>query len=161
MDIRLLLNPLPNEIIPSQHTKPPIDTSTTAIVTSATSTTRHAFKKISKESDESASHQSSSSEGETDDYASSNSPPPKQKTRIQHAQNKKRANKEQLKYLESEFLMTQFPSTMRKADIGVHLGMSAVSVSVWFQNKRQILKAQKEANGETVIKGRGRRGDLV
>ncbi|KAI0728152.1 homeobox-domain-containing protein, partial [Fomitopsis betulina] len=53
---------------------------------------------------------------------------------------RKRADAEQLKVLNETYNRTAFPSTEERADLAKRLNMSARSVQIWFQNKRQAMR---------------------
>ncbi|KAI0949404.1 hypothetical protein AcW1_009031 [Taiwanofungus camphoratus] len=53
---------------------------------------------------------------------------------------RKRADAEQLKVLNETYNRTAFPSTEERAELAKKLGMSARSVQIWFQNKRQAMR---------------------
>ncbi|KZT01767.1 homeobox, partial [Laetiporus sulphureus 93-53] len=53
---------------------------------------------------------------------------------------RKQADPEQLKVLCETYNRTAFPSTEERADIARRLNMSARSVQIWFQNKRQNMR---------------------
>ncbi|KIP10875.1 hypothetical protein PHLGIDRAFT_184498 [Phlebiopsis gigantea 11061_1 CR5-6] len=53
---------------------------------------------------------------------------------------RKRADAEQLKVLNETYNRTAFPSTEERIDLAKKLGMSARSVQIWFQNKRQAMR---------------------
>ncbi|KAI0743569.1 hypothetical protein C8Q80DRAFT_848427 [Daedaleopsis nitida] len=53
---------------------------------------------------------------------------------------RKRADAEQLKVLNETYNRTAFPSTEERIELAKKLGMSARSVQIWFQNKRQAMR---------------------
>ncbi|KAH9931118.1 homeobox-domain-containing protein [Epithele typhae] len=53
---------------------------------------------------------------------------------------RKRADPEQLKVLNETYNRTAFPSTEERMELAQKLGMSARSVQIWFQNKRQAVR---------------------
>ncbi|PCH43762.1 homeobox-domain-containing protein [Wolfiporia cocos MD-104 SS10] len=53
---------------------------------------------------------------------------------------RKRADAEQLKVLNETYARTAFPSTEERAELAKRLNMSARSVQIWFQNKRQAMR---------------------
>ncbi|KIJ67936.1 hypothetical protein HYDPIDRAFT_25392 [Hydnomerulius pinastri MD-312] len=53
---------------------------------------------------------------------------------------RKRADAAQLKVLNETYARTAFPSTEERADLAKKLDMSARSVQIWFQNKRQSMR---------------------
>ncbi|GBE81095.1 predicted protein [Sparassis crispa] len=53
---------------------------------------------------------------------------------------RKRADAEQLKVLNETYNRTAFPSTEERIELAKKLGMSARSVQIWFQNKRQSMR---------------------
>ncbi|CDO72530.1 hypothetical protein BN946_scf184983.g13 [Trametes cinnabarina] len=53
---------------------------------------------------------------------------------------RKRADAEQLKVLNETYNRTAFPSTEERVELAKKLGMSARSVQIWFQNKRQAMR---------------------
>ncbi|KAI6032903.1 hypothetical protein F5J12DRAFT_797234 [Pisolithus orientalis] len=53
---------------------------------------------------------------------------------------RKRADAAQLKVLNEVYSRTAFPSTEERADLAKKLDMSARSVQIWFQNKRQSMR---------------------
>ncbi|KAH9949568.1 homeobox-domain-containing protein [Amylocystis lapponica] len=53
---------------------------------------------------------------------------------------RKRADAEQLKVLNETYSRTAFPSTEERIELAKKLGMSARSVQIWFQNKRQAMR---------------------
>ncbi|CCM01471.1 uncharacterized protein FIBRA_03525 [Fibroporia radiculosa] len=53
---------------------------------------------------------------------------------------RKRADAEQLKVLNETYNRTAFPSTEERAELAKRLNMSARSVQIWFQNKRQAMR---------------------
>ncbi|TCD71244.1 hypothetical protein EIP91_011722 [Steccherinum ochraceum] len=53
---------------------------------------------------------------------------------------RKRADAEQLKVLNETYARTAFPSTEERIELAKKLGMSARSVQIWFQNKRQSMR---------------------
>lgn len=53
---------------------------------------------------------------------------------------RKRADAEQLKVLNETYNRTAFPSTEERVELARKLGMSARSVQIWFQNKRQAMR---------------------
>ncbi|KAI0092943.1 hypothetical protein BDY19DRAFT_989631 [Irpex rosettiformis] len=53
---------------------------------------------------------------------------------------RKRADAEQLKVLNETYNRTAFPSTEERNELAKKLGMSARSVQIWFQNKRQAMR---------------------
>lgn len=53
---------------------------------------------------------------------------------------RKRADAEQLKVLNDTYNRTAFPSTEERAELAKRLNMSARSVQIWFQNKRQAMR---------------------
>ncbi|KAI8987939.1 hypothetical protein BDF20DRAFT_832826 [Mycotypha africana] len=55
---------------------------------------------------------------------------------------RKRASANQLMVLNSIFSQTYFPSTEIRIELGKKLGMSPRTVQIWFQNKRQALRAR-------------------
>ncbi|KAI0081238.1 homeobox-domain-containing protein [Panus rudis PR-1116 ss-1] len=59
---------------------------------------------------------------------------------------RKRADAEQLKVLNDTYNRTAFPSTEERVELAKKLGMSARSVQIWFQNKRQAMRnSQRQA----------------
>ncbi|KZT08482.1 uncharacterized protein LAESUDRAFT_757715 [Laetiporus sulphureus 93-53] len=59
----------------------------------------------------------------------------------------KRADPEQLKVLNETYNRTAFPSTEERVDLARRLNMSARSVQIWFQNKRQATRqAMRESS---------------
>ncbi|KAI8891241.1 homeobox-domain-containing protein [Backusella circina FSU 941] len=55
---------------------------------------------------------------------------------------RKRASPNQLVVLNRIFNQTYFPSTEIRVQLGKQLGMSPRAVQIWFQNKRQALRAR-------------------
>ncbi|KAL1942877.1 hypothetical protein VTO73DRAFT_5117 [Trametes versicolor] len=53
---------------------------------------------------------------------------------------RKRADAEQLRVLNETYNRTAFPSTEERIELAKKLGMSARSVQIWFQNKRQAMR---------------------
>ncbi|KZT03841.1 homeobox-domain-containing protein [Laetiporus sulphureus 93-53] len=53
---------------------------------------------------------------------------------------RKRADPEQLKVLYETYNRTAFPTTEERAELARRLNMSARSVQIWFQNKRQAMR---------------------
>ncbi|THH00505.1 hypothetical protein EW026_g2043 [Hermanssonia centrifuga] len=53
---------------------------------------------------------------------------------------RKRADAEQLRVLNDTYNRTAFPSTEERIELAKKLGMSARSVQIWFQNKRQAMR---------------------
>lgn len=53
---------------------------------------------------------------------------------------RKRADAEQLKVLNETYNRTAFPTTEERAELAKRLSMSARSVQIWFQNKRQAMR---------------------
>lgn len=67
-------------------------------------------------------------------------------TRRSRAKTKrKRASPSQLAVLNQVFNQTYFPSTELRAELGKQLGMNPRTVQIWFQNKRQALRARDRA----------------
>ncbi|KZT70971.1 homeobox-domain-containing protein [Daedalea quercina L-15889] len=64
--------------------------------------------------------------------------PPVQEPAIK--KKRKRADAEQLKVLNETYNRTAFPSTEERAELAKRLNMSARSVQIWFQNKRQAMR---------------------
>ncbi|TFY69167.1 hypothetical protein EVJ58_g584 [Rhodofomes roseus] len=64
--------------------------------------------------------------------------PPAQEPAIK--KKRKRADAEQLKVLNETYNRTAFPSTEERAELAKRLNMSARSVQIWFQNKRQAMR---------------------
>ncbi|KAI0699253.1 hypothetical protein BC835DRAFT_1405190 [Cytidiella melzeri] len=63
---------------------------------------------------------------------------------------RKRADAEQLKVLNETYNRTAFPSTEERNDLAKKLGMSARSVQIWFQNKRQAMRqSTRQASNAT------------
>ncbi|TFK68672.1 hypothetical protein BDN72DRAFT_656030 [Pluteus cervinus] len=60
---------------------------------------------------------------------------------------RKRADPAQVKILNETFNRTQFPSTAERAMLAERLEMSARSVQIWFQNKRQQKKMAERQSG--------------
>ncbi|KAG1467603.1 hypothetical protein G6F56_004319 [Rhizopus delemar] len=58
---------------------------------------------------------------------------------------RKRASQTQLNVLNQVFQQTCFPSTELRTDLGKKLGMSPRAVQIWFQNKRQSIRAREKA----------------
>ena len=56
---------------------------------------------------------------------------------------RKRASPSQLSVLNHVFSQTSFPSTELRIELGKQLGMSQRTVQIWFQNKRQSLRARE------------------
>ncbi|KAJ8659268.1 hypothetical protein O0I10_004982 [Lichtheimia ornata] len=67
-------------------------------------------------------------------------------TRRSRAKTKrKRASPSQLAVLNQVFNQTYFPSTELRTELGKQLGMNPRTVQIWFQNKRQALRARDRA----------------
>ncbi|CDH58597.1 predicted protein [Lichtheimia corymbifera JMRC:FSU:9682] len=67
-------------------------------------------------------------------------------TRRSRAKTKrKRASPSQLAVLNQVFNQTYFPSTELRNELGKQLGMNPRTVQIWFQNKRQALRARDRA----------------
>ncbi|ETW80428.1 hypothetical protein HETIRDRAFT_169178 [Heterobasidion irregulare TC 32-1] len=63
---------------------------------------------------------------------------------------RKRADPHQLKILNDVYARTAFPSTEERADLAKRLDMSARSVQIWFQNKRQSMRTGgRQGNSST------------
>ncbi|KAI0344648.1 homeobox-domain-containing protein [Trametopsis cervina] len=62
---------------------------------------------------------------------------------------RKRADAEQLKVLNETYNRTAFPSTEERIELAKKLGMSARSVQIWFQNKRQAMRQSSRQNSTT------------
>ncbi|KAI0063684.1 homeobox-domain-containing protein [Artomyces pyxidatus] len=59
---------------------------------------------------------------------------------------RKRADARQLEVLNNTYNRTAFPSTEERAALAKELDMSARSVQIWFQNKRQSMRSTGRAN---------------
>ncbi|ORY95470.1 Homeodomain-like protein, partial [Syncephalastrum racemosum] len=59
---------------------------------------------------------------------------------------RKRASPSQLSVLNRVFKQTYFPSTELRVELGKQLGMSPRTVQIWFQNKRQSLRARERTS---------------
>ncbi|KAI8377751.1 uncharacterized protein BYT42DRAFT_533400 [Radiomyces spectabilis] len=57
---------------------------------------------------------------------------------------RKRASPSQLSVLNRVFNQTYFPSTELRMELGKQLGMSPRTVQIWFQNKRQSIRAHEK-----------------
>ncbi|KAF9244945.1 hypothetical protein BU15DRAFT_41653 [Melanogaster broomeanus] len=66
---------------------------------------------------------------------------------------RKRADAAQLKVLNETYARTAFPSTEERADLAKKLDMSARSVQIWFQNKRQSMRQTSRQTSTSVIAG--------
>ncbi|KAJ3540233.1 hypothetical protein NM688_g6255 [Phlebia brevispora] len=62
---------------------------------------------------------------------------------------RKRADAEQLKVLNETYNRTAFPSTEERIELAKKLGMSARSVQIWFQNKRQAMRQSNRQAANT------------
>ncbi|OCH95178.1 homeobox-domain-containing protein [Obba rivulosa] len=62
---------------------------------------------------------------------------------------RKRADPEQLKVLNETYARTAFPSTEERVELARKLGMSARSVQIWFQNKRQAMRQSSRQAAST------------
>ncbi|GJE92233.1 hypothetical protein PsYK624_083860 [Phanerochaete sordida] len=62
---------------------------------------------------------------------------------------RKRADAEQLKVLNETYNRTAFPSTEERIELAKKLGMSARSVQIWFQNKRQAMRQSSRQAAST------------
>ncbi|KAL4074188.1 hypothetical protein J3A83DRAFT_4371465 [Scleroderma citrinum] len=63
---------------------------------------------------------------------------------------RKRADASQLKVLNEVYARTAFPSTEERAELAKKLDMSARSVQIWFQNKRQSMRqTSRQASSST------------
>lgn len=62
---------------------------------------------------------------------------------------RKRASPNQLMVLNRIFSQTYFPSTEIRIELGKQLGMSPRTVQIWFQNKRQALRARGRQAAES------------
>jgi hypothetical protein len=62
---------------------------------------------------------------------------------------RKRASPNQLVVLNRIFNQTYFPSTEIRVQLGKQLGMSPRAVQIWFQNKRQALRARGRQASES------------
>lgn len=58
---------------------------------------------------------------------------------------RRRASSKQLEVLNKVFCRTFFPSTQLRAELGRQLGMSPRTVQIWFQNKRQAIRAKEQS----------------
>ncbi|ORZ19984.1 Homeodomain-like protein, partial [Lobosporangium transversale] len=58
---------------------------------------------------------------------------------------RKRANAEQLQVLNAAFEKSYFPSTEERLRLSKQTKMCPRTVQIWFQNKRQSVKARSEA----------------
>ncbi|KAI7901741.1 uncharacterized protein BX663DRAFT_513888 [Cokeromyces recurvatus] len=59
---------------------------------------------------------------------------------------RRRASSKQLDVLNKVFERTFFPSTQLRAELGRQLGMSPRTVQIWFQNRRQAIRARERNN---------------
>ncbi|KAH7888556.1 hypothetical protein F5I97DRAFT_1935060 [Phlebopus sp. FC_14] len=66
---------------------------------------------------------------------------------------RKRADAAQLKVLNETYARTAFPSTEERAELAKKLDMSARSVQIWFQNKRQSMRQTSRQTSGTVTSG--------
>ncbi|KAF8844660.1 homeobox-domain-containing protein [Paxillus ammoniavirescens] len=66
---------------------------------------------------------------------------------------RKRADAAQLKVLNETYARTAFPSTEERADLAKKLDMSARSVQIWFQNKRQSMRQTSRQTASSVTTG--------
>ncbi|KAF9222560.1 homeobox-domain-containing protein [Gyrodon lividus] len=66
---------------------------------------------------------------------------------------RKRADVAQLKVLNETYSRTAFPSTEERADLAKKLDMSARSVQIWFQNKRQSMRQTTRQASSSVTSG--------
>ncbi|KIK99054.1 hypothetical protein PAXRUDRAFT_823153 [Paxillus rubicundulus Ve08.2h10] len=66
---------------------------------------------------------------------------------------RKRADTAQLKVLNETYSRTAFPSTEERADLAKKLDMSARSVQIWFQNKRQSMRQTSRQTASSVTTG--------
>ncbi len=65
--------------------------------------------------------------------------------RTGHSRSKrKRTSPDQLVILNSVFQASRYPSTEKRQELAVQLGMSPRAVQIWFQNKRQNAKVKEE-----------------
>ncbi|THH14241.1 hypothetical protein EW146_g6066 [Bondarzewia mesenterica] len=62
---------------------------------------------------------------------------------------RKRADAHQLKVLNDVYARTAFPSTEERAELARKLDMSARSVQIWFQNKRQSMRQGGRQSGSS------------
>ncbi|KAF9584275.1 hypothetical protein BGW38_007001 [Lunasporangiospora selenospora] len=79
---------------------------------------------------------------------------------------RKRANADQLSVLNAAFERSYFPSTEERLRLSKQTKMCPRTVQIWFQNKRQSIKARTEAMDAAVAsaaagQGRGRRGSYA
>lgn len=63
---------------------------------------------------------------------------------------RKRADAAQLKVLNETYARTAFPSTEERAELAKKLDMSARSVQIWFQNKRQSMRQTTRQSSTSV-----------
>jgi len=66
---------------------------------------------------------------------------------------RKRADAAQLKVLNEVYARTAFPSTEERADLARKLDMSARSVQIWFQNKRQSMRQTSRQSSSNLPSG--------
>ncbi|KAF8558035.1 homeobox-domain-containing protein [Imleria badia] len=66
---------------------------------------------------------------------------------------RKRADAAQLKVLNETYARTAFPSTEERAELARKLDMSARSVQIWFQNKRQSMRQTSRQAANTATSG--------
>ncbi|KAI9572152.1 hypothetical protein HD554DRAFT_2212834 [Boletus coccyginus] len=66
---------------------------------------------------------------------------------------RKRADAAQLKVLNETYARTAFPSTEERAELARKLDMSARSVQIWFQNKRQSMRQTSRQTASSATSG--------
>lgn len=91
-----------------------------------------------------AVHPPVSSEISTNLIGTRNTSPGEKRDTSRHPRRRNRADSYQLAVLNSVFAHTIFPSTDLRQRLSKELGMSARSVQIWFQNKRQQWRIKKK-----------------
>ncbi|TDL26169.1 homeobox-domain-containing protein [Rickenella mellea] len=79
------------------------------------------------------------------DMSSSHSPQPETPTEPVIKKKRKRADATQLKILNEVYARTAFPTTEERQELAKKLDMSARSVQIWFQNKRQANRQSRSS----------------
>ncbi|KAG6866733.1 hypothetical protein C0991_011392 [Blastosporella zonata] len=100
-------------------------------------------------------HRSSSPYGRSSSHAvpTSSTPPPVSPTSPEEStikKKRKRADARQLKVLNETYNRTAFPSTEERLALAKELDMTARSVQIWFQNKRQSMR-QTNRQSSTMV----------